>query len=192
MPTVENASAEKVPAICEPNFNTERELENAIASAIRSTCKGNGIDVVVLRGFGLDLAVFAAKDGTSRTCFFEVKAFAAHHGRCGLGDGKGAGNQIRLLFDETTDAPREQSQMQLFNPVVRWVLGSRSQPIGSARYLFFSCEQAQDAVMNRVRPGKQNNLRLSAFTQAWISWPELVDRLRTFTDPAQTATNETD
>jgi len=86
----------------EPDFQSEKELETAIASAIQSGSNANGIRTIVLRGFGLDLAVVAEQAGTSRTCFFEVKAFAANHGRCGFGNGRGEGNQIQLLFDEIT------------------------------------------------------------------------------------------
>lgn len=164
----------------EPNFQTEKELENAIAAAVEDALGRNSIRAVVLRGFGLDLAIFTEKAGAARACFFEIKAFAAHHGRCGFGNERGEGNQIRLLFDEATQAPRDALQVKIFDPTVRWILGNRSQPVNSKRFLFFTCKQAQDAASNGVKPGKQNNLRLSAFDHLWIAWPELIERIETF------------
>jgi hypothetical protein len=167
----------------EPDFKNEKELEKAIASAIQIGLDTDGIRSVVLQGFGLDLAVFTEKASTPRVCLFEIKAPADYHGRCGFGNGCGEGNQIRLLFDEATQAPRSQSQIGVFDSV-RWVLGNCSQPIGARRFLFFTCKQAQDAASNGVKPGKQNNLRLSAFEGLWITWHELIDRIRTFTHSA--------
>src|SRR5690348_11146280 len=122
----------------EPAFESEKELENAIASALESRSPP-GMQIVVLRGFGLDLAVFAGTAAESRITLFEVKAFAQHHGRCGFGNGRGEGNQIRLLFDETAGAPREAPDIALFDPTIRWVVGNRSEPVGARRFLFFNC-----------------------------------------------------
>jgi hypothetical protein len=134
----------------EPDFQTESELESAIASAIRSASH-DCIRGVVLRGFGLDIAVFTERAGGCRACFFEIKAFAEHHGRCGFGNQRGEGNQIRLLFDEVAQLPRDQSQLRVFDPTIRWVLGNRSRPVGSRRFLFFTCKEAQNAAMGGVR-----------------------------------------
>lgn len=79
----------------EPDFKNEKELEKAIASAIEIGLDTDGIRFVVLQSFGLDLAVFTEKAGTPRVCFFEIKAPADHHGRCGFGGRRGEGNQIR-------------------------------------------------------------------------------------------------
>jgi hypothetical protein len=168
----------------EPDFKNEKELEKAIASAIEIGLDTDGIRFVVLQSFGLDLAVFTEKASTPRVCFFEIKAPADHHGRCGFGGRRGEGNQIRLLFDEATQAPRTQSQIGVFDSTVRWVLGNRSQPIGARRFLFFTCKQARTAASGGVRPGKQNNLRLSVFEGLWITWHELIDRIRAFTHSA--------
>ncbi len=170
--------------IAEPVFESEKELENAIAIAIQSA-PALGARAVVLRGFGLDLAVFTEGATASHTCFFEIKAFAEHHGRCGFGNGRGEGNQSRLLFDEATNAPRDQSQLSAFDRTVRWVLGDRSAPVGSPRFLFFTCKQAQGAVMGGVRPGKQNYLNLSRFKDDdWITWPALIDSIIAFVQGA--------
>jgi len=164
----------------EPTFESEKQLENAIAAAIEAT-SAPGNRVLVLRGFGLDLAVFADGPAAPRSCFFEIKAFAQHHGRCGFGNGRGEGNQIRLLFNEVTGAPRDRAEVEIFDRTVRWVLGNRSEPVGTARFLFFGCREAQAAAMGGVRPGKQNNLNLSRFRDDdWITWPVLLGRIAEF------------
>jgi hypothetical protein len=170
--------------IHEPDFSTERELEDAVASAARELMRARGFEVVILRGFGLDLAIFAHKDLAPLVAFLEIKAFAAHHGRCGFGNQRGEGNQVRLLFDEMIQAPRDPEVLRLFSPTVRWVLGNRSSPVGSARFAFFTCEQAQAAAANGVKPGKQNNFRLSAFKDIWVSWPDLIEQIGDFLERA--------
>jgi hypothetical protein len=165
----------------EPEFKSEKDLENAIALAIQSA-SGLGKSVVVLRGFGLDLAVFSETPNGPSISFFEIKAFSEDHGRCGFGSGGGEGNQIRLLFDETENVPRNSSELGLFDKAVRWVLGNRSAPIGSPRFLFLTCGQVQAAAMGGVRPGKQNNLNLSRLQDGWITWPVLIDRIAAFAD----------
>lgn len=164
----------------EPFFTKEKELENAIAIAAINLLEAKGFRVVTLQGFGLDIAIFAKCDGRQIAKFFEVKAFAAHHGRCGMGDGSGKGNQIRILFDDTLQAPRKADALELFNPCVRWILGNSSAPVGSKRYVLFTSEQAQAAAANGVKPGKQNNFRLSAFDNSWITWPDLLVQLGKF------------
>jgi hypothetical protein len=164
----------------EPDFKTERELEDAVGLVAQGVLQRGGADALVLRGFGLDLAVFAKKDGTSIVRFFEVKSFAAEHGRCGFGNQEGEGNQIRLLFDIGRGEARAASVLRLFDPTIRWILGDRSRALGVPRFVFFTCEEAQAAAMNGVRPGKQNNFRLSAFGKSWITWRELIVRITDF------------
>jgi hypothetical protein len=166
--------------MAEPDFQTEKELEHAVASAVQDMFLEAGVDAIVLRGFGLDLAVFTKMAGASSARFFEIKGFSEHHGRCGFGNQRGEGNQIRLLFDETKQVPRDQSQLGVFDLIMRWVLGNRSKPVGSPRFLLFTCMQAQNAAMNGVRPGKQNNLRLSDFHQQWMTWGQLLGGIKTF------------
>jgi hypothetical protein len=57
--------------VIEPSFATEMQLEIAIAEVIHGMSNWDGFRNIVLRGFGLDLAVFAAKTGIPpRVCFF--------------------------------------------------------------------------------------------------------------------------
>jgi hypothetical protein len=47
----------------EPNFSGERELEDAIGAAARHFLERADANAVVMRGFGLDLAVFSTRAG---------------------------------------------------------------------------------------------------------------------------------
>lgn len=163
----------------EPDFNTERQLEDAIAQVARAACHDDPLALVV-RGFGLDLAVFSSKMERQDLHLFEVKVFEPTHGRCGFGNQKGEGNQIRLLFDLSRNMPRAASELAIFDSVIRWILADRSKPLGSARYAFFTCAQASVAAANGVRPGKQNNFRISSFNDVWMTWPELMQRIELF------------
>ena len=161
-------------------FSNEKELENAVVRAATKLLQAKSFDVVTLQGFGLDIAIFAKRDGMNRTKFFEVKSFATHNGRCGMGDSRGGGNQIRILFDDDLQAPRASDILELFNPSIRWILGDSSAPIGTRRYVLFTSKQAQAAAANGVKPGKQNNFRLSAFEDNWVAWPDLLVQMAEF------------
>lgn len=55
----------------EPEFAVEKELENAIANAIRKMFKDTGGSAVVLTGFGLDIAVFGQKSACRLSDFLK-------------------------------------------------------------------------------------------------------------------------
>jgi hypothetical protein len=168
--------------ILEPSYSSERELEVAIAEAAQQHLLDRGAQVLVIKRFGLDVAVFYSTAGVSAAHFLEIKSFAQHHGRCGFGNGKGEGNQIRLLFDEVVGQPRPAWQLKVIGSSVGWILGNQTLPHGSPRFVFFNSEEAQAAAANGVRVGKQNNFRLSSFASRWITWPVLMDRIATFLD----------
>src|SRR4051812_20339037 len=163
--------------IPEPFFKTERELEDIVREHIK-----NRFNSIVVRGFGLDITVFTETDeGSARTCFFEIKVYSPASARCHIGNQRGEGNQIRLLLDDFAQAHRNTHQISLLDRSVRWILGNCSQSAGSHRSLFASCKEIQNAAMgSELRLGKQNNLRLSAFSNRWITWPELITRIEDF------------
>jgi hypothetical protein len=172
----------------EPDFATEKELEDAIAVVTQQVLEQAAANFVVLRGFGLDVAVFLKRDGHSACRFLEIKAFSEHHGRCGFGNQRGEGNQIHLLWDEVGQEPRRSESLNVFDPSIRWIIGNRSKPLGSSRFVIFTCEQAHAAAANGVKPRKQNNFRMSAFASNWITWPDLVRCITDFlVGPSATA-----
>ena len=158
----------------EPDFGAESELETAVVALAQEAVSS---DSVVMRGFGLDIAVFTAKPRGTVLRLIEVKAFSPHHGRCGFGHGKG-GNQVRLLWDDAVGMPRSASGLNVLDRSIRWVIGHRGRPIGEARYAFLNCTQVQQAASGGVRPGKYNNIRVGDLT--WLSWHELKLRVEEF------------
>ena len=158
----------------EPDFCSERDLEAALATVAREALTP---DAVVVRGFGLDIAIFApARDGTVLR-LMEIKAFSPHHGRCAFGHGKG-GNQVRLLWDDTLGTPRSGTGLDVLDKSIRWIIGHRGRQIGDARYAFLNCTEVQQAASGGVRAGKYNNIRLTELD--WIDWCELERRVTTF------------
>ncbi len=55
--------------------------------------------------------------------------------------------------------------------------------LASLAFTFLTCKKIQDAAMGGIKPGKQNNLRLSQFIHLWVTWPELLERIRVFVVP---------
>jgi hypothetical protein len=158
----------------ETDFANERELETALIAVAREAV---GPESVVMRGFGLDIAVFLRERGGPALRLIEVKAFSPHHGRCGFGHGKG-GNQVRLLWDETLDTPRPAGSLDVLDHSIRWVIGHRGRSIGDPRYAFLTCTEVQNAASGGVRAGKYNNIRLTELN--WWNWSELEQRMKTF------------
>jgi hypothetical protein len=160
----------------EPDFQNERELECAVVCVAEQCLKSDG-EPIVVRGFGLDIAVFATLRGRPTVRLLEIKAFSTPHGRCGFGHGTG-GNQVRLLWDDDSNAPRSQSGLRLLDQSVRWVIGHRGRPPGAPRFAFLDCSSVQNAASGGVKRGKYNNIRLSALS--WITWDELELKIIAF------------
>lgn len=158
----------------EPDFSSERELEAALVSVARDAVAR---DAVVVRGFGLDIAVFAPAGEGTVLRLMEVKAFSPHHGRCAFGNGKG-GNQVGLLWDDAVGLPRSRNGLGVLDQSIRWVIGHRGRSIGEPRYAFLNCTEVQQAASGGVRAGKYNNIRLTGL--AWIGWGELEQRVSAF------------
>lgn len=87
---------------------------------------------------------------------------------------------MRLLFDADQGQLRPLEELKLFDPSIRWILGDRSKPLGAARYAFLTCKEAQAAAAGGVRPGKQNNLRISSFEHSWLTWAKLTANISSF------------
>jgi hypothetical protein len=163
----------------EPDFQNERELESAVICVAQDCLRHEG-ELIVMRGFGLDIAVFASVHGRTALRLLEVKAFHPAHGRCGFGHGAG-GNQVRLLWDEESNAPRSPSGLRLLDQSVRWIIGNRGSAVNAARFAFLDCTAVQEAATGGVRLGKYNNIRLSQLS--WITWSELERSIRCFLRP---------
>jgi len=161
--------------ISEPIVITpESAFEAAVLDAVRDLVRDAGWSYLVVPRFGLDLALFLAREGRAYTRFLEVKVYAARRpGGIGFGTQKGEGPQVELLLCPDQD-------LALLDTAVRWILADATRPAGSARYALFDCRRAKAAAMGGVRKGKQNNLRMSALQDCFQAWPELLGQLQRF------------
>jgi hypothetical protein len=165
----------------EPGRKPEAELQKAVANAIIATAQERDIPFVLVKGSALDLVVLSANKEAPRVRMLELKAFVgARRDGVGFGDQKGQGAQVDLLWDSLRNRPRSSEELELVDTFVRWVLGYGLKTMGTARYAFFTCSDAQSAAMGGVGPRKQNNLKVSAFEGALITWSELIDRVTDF------------
>lgn len=161
--------------------NAERRLQNAIVDAIHVCLGETRVDYVVLEGFGVDVATFLRAGDRLSLRLLELKAYVGSRpGGVGFGDQRGRGAQIDLLWDSDREEPRSTAQLLTIDGSVRWILADGLKRAGLPRYAFFNCAEAQRAAMGGVQPGKQNNLRVNAFHDTLLTWPELLDHLRQF------------
>lgn len=152
----------------------ESEFEAAVVEVIRDLLQEASCDYLLVPRFGLDVALFLAGPSGAYARFIEAKVYnAGRAGGVGFGNGRGEGPQVELLLCAEGD-------QHLLDVAVRWVLADATRPAGSARYMLFDCRQARQATMGGVSRGKQNNLRMSALKDSFVTWPELVEQLRQF------------
>ncbi|SRR5712692_148514 len=153
----------------------EASFQGAIVSVIEDILVEAGRQFVVMKGFGLDIAVFMDASQQSNVRFFEVKAFGGQRpGAVGFGNGSGLGAQVDLLLCE-------KNRLAMFDGTIRWVYADATRGLGTARYALFTCGEAKNAAMaNAVCRGKQNNLRISALHDRLLPWTQLRDEIRGF------------
>jgi hypothetical protein len=152
----------------------ESTFESAVLDAVRDLVSESGCSCLVVPRFGLDLAFFLGNDDHTYARFLEAKVYAAGRpGGVGFGTPKGEGPQVELLL-----CPER--QLHLIDKTVRWVLADATRTPGTERYAFFDCRRAKAAAMGEVRKGKQNNLRMSALQDCFMTWSQLVEQLRRF------------
>jgi hypothetical protein len=165
----------------EPGRKPEAVLQKAISNAILARAQERNIPFVLIKGSALDLVVFSGNKEAPRVRMLELKAFVGGRpGGVGFGDQRGQGAQVDLLWDSLCNRPRSARELALSDTFVRWILGYGLKPMGTARYAFFTCLDAQNAAMGGVGPGKQNNLKVSAFEGVLINWSELINRAAEF------------
>ena len=151
-------------------YSLEADLENEVATFCRDLLAGT--NSVVVRQFGVDIAIFAPR----QTRFIEVKAFTTF-GCCGFGDRSG-GTQLDLLWHKRRKSARTADELSVFDGQIRWLLCKKDMPPGTHRVSFFNCSQASAAAMGELRSGKQNNFRLSRL--GWIDDAAMETELTLF------------
>lgn len=151
----------------------ESGFEAALVDALRQELAAAGVRAVITHGFGLDIAVFMALPDGTRARFIEAKCFSPAAGRVGVGDQRGGGNQIEVLL-------RAPDELAIMDGAIRWALVDNARPRMSARFVVFDCATALAAASGGIARGKQNNLRLSAFSRAYVTWDEMIRTLMNF------------
>lgn len=150
----------------------ENHFQAAIVAVIKDLFQRRGHRLTVLERFGLDIAIFDGSANGPR--FIEVNAFGAQRMRgVGFGNGRGQGPQVDLLM-----LPDE--SLASLNATIRWICVDATQPVGARRYCLFDSRKAKQAAMGGVARGKQNNLRISAFREAYVDWGRLRSELEEF------------
>jgi len=169
----------------EPAFETgqraEAALQAAMMNALDTTLRPKVDGLIIIESFGLDISLFLSRG--QLTCFRQLELKAYVGGRpdgVGFGNQQGHGPQVDLLWDHRRDRPRAQDELGLLDTSIRWVMAFGLLPSGSARYALFTCAEAQGAAMGGVRPGKQNNLRVSALGHRLLTWQNLLREVQQF------------
>jgi len=158
----------------------EGVFRKSIIEALRNflgqkKAEGTLIEYFILQNFGLDIAVFMKwSDNRSTVRFFELKAFVgSRQGGVGFGDSRGRGPQVDLLL-------LKNSQLDLANKFIRWLLVIGTKPKGKDRFVIFDNIQAKNATMGGVKRGKQNNFRISLLEKNAITWEKFLEKLEEF------------
>lgn len=161
--------------IAEPIVVTpEAVFEAAIVEAVHHLVGEVSCRCVVVPKFGLDIALFLQDDGGAYARFLEAKVYAAGRpGGVGFGAPNGRGPQVEILLCS-------EENLAVLDNAVRWVFADATRAPGSPRYAFVDCRRARAAAMGQVAKGKQNNFRVSALADSFVTWPDLVAELRQF------------
>lgn len=161
--------------IPEPTLITsESGFEEVLIKAIHQTLSEAGRNYLVIRHFGLDIATFIESSAGVVVRLVEVKVYSAQRkGGIGFGNQRGEGPQVDLLASS-------RHQIQLLQPMIRWILADLTLPLGTKRYACFGCAKAKESVMGGVQRSKQNNFKTSALQPIYISWAELISQLTEF------------
>lgn len=160
--------------------NPEKTFQKSIVCVLRKflnkrKCEGTLVEYYILENFGLDIAIFMKwKNNQFTVRFFEVKAFVGSRlNGVGFGNQKGKGAQVDLLL-------LEESQLDLANQFVRWIMVNGQKRKGTKRFIFFNSGQAKKAAMCGVKKGKQNNFRVKDLMKNSIKWHELIQEIERF------------
>jgi hypothetical protein len=158
----------------------ERTFQRAVIEELKKSLgqkKSNGslIEYSILQDFGLDIAVFMKWSNNRFTMrFFELKAFVgSRQGGVGFGNSQGKGSQVDLLL-------LENSQLDLANQFIRWMLVDGTKPKGSERFAIFDNIQAKNAAMGGIKRGKQNNFRVNDLINNATTWANFLKELGSF------------
>jgi hypothetical protein len=160
----------KEPIIVSPESVFEREVVEAAEAILRA----RNMTFITIPQFGLDVAYFFKSEMGIKMKILEFKCYAGGRpGGVGFGTPKGQGPQVEILRNS-------ESNIALLEPFIRWALVDALLPIGQKRYALFNSTIAKAGAMGDVKPGKQNNFRVSAFLPYFLKWDEFLVSLEQF------------
>jgi len=167
----------------EPKIVQGSRLEDSLQEAIIEEAKKileqkksshSLVECAMLSRFGLDIAFFIHQHDRPGIRFLELKAYTGSRPRgVGFGNSKGEGTEVDLLL-------LEDSQLNLADQFIGWILVDGTKPIGSKRFVIFNNNEAKNSAMGGVERGKQSNLRVSTLMPNAISWDDLSKELESF------------
>lgn len=170
--------------IPEPNIesNPEETFRKSVIKVLKEMLnhkKDNGslVEYLILQDFGLDIAVFMEWPNNYFTVqFFELKAYTGSRpSGVGFGNSKGRGTQVKIL-------QLENAQLYLANKFIRWLLVDGTKPKGSERFVIFDNIQAKNAIMGKLKEGKQNNFRIKDLMKNAVTWEKFINELNNLLD----------
>jgi len=158
----------------------EETFREAVIEALKNLLDqkkiaGSLVEYFILQDFGLDIAVFMKWPSNRFTVrFFELKAFVgSSQGGVKFGDQQGKGPQVDILL-------LKNSQLDLANQFIRWLLVDGTRPKGCSRFIIFDNIQAKNAAMSGVKRGKQNNFRINSLVKNATAWNNFLKELKNF------------
>lgn len=163
----------------EPELQSEKALFNGVLEEIKCILHalklgGKVINYVILRDFGLDIAVFITTPEHFLFRCIELKVYKPSSGRIGVGNQRGEGRQIDILLLNA-------GKLALLDVFCRWIIADSSRGIGTPRYVFCTNSDVKEHIMGQVRRGKQNNISPHIFnTMKLLTWNDLSTELEKF------------
>lgn len=126
-------------------FKPEGSLQEAIIEETREILErgklGHSlVEYIILPEFGLDIAFFIQQHDRSSIYFLELKAYTGSRPGVGFGDGNGQGREVDLLL-------LQDSQLNVANRFIRWILVDGTKAIGSKRFVISNNSLARNSAM---------------------------------------------
>jgi len=145
-------------------FKSELEFENHIRHELLPVVLENNSEFKLFN-FKKAVDILIVKNGLKPELFFlEIKYHQKHHGRLGVGQGKGGGFQPEVLRDKS----------DYFESNMRWILGSEE----SDEYWFVDNDTIRKYLNAGVIGPKYNGIRKAFFYEiSSIKESDLIDQL---------------
>jgi len=163
----------------EPELRSEKALCDGVLEEIKCILHalklgGKVINYVILKEFGLDVAIFIKMPERFLFKCIELKVYKPSSGRIGVGNQRGEGRQIDILLLNA-------DELALLDVFCGWILADSSRETGTSRYVFCTNSDVREHIMGQVQRGKQNNISPRIFDKTkLLTWDGLSIELEKF------------